>query len=86
MSNCEHGQPDWAACPLCYEESVEKLRDRIKELEALLPSMKEYVEQSKLGWDWERGSCRELDEIIADGDMPAIYNTLLTLLGGTRDE
>jgi len=36
MSDCKHGQPDWAACPKCIDESVDRAYERIAELEAEL--------------------------------------------------
>ena len=43
MSDCKHGQPEWAACPKCIDEAsdrayekIEALQARIEELEAAL--------------------------------------------------
>ena len=34
MSDCNHGQPEWAACPKCIDEASERMGERIRELEA----------------------------------------------------
>ncbi len=43
MSDCEHGQPNWAACPKCIADAEDRMweqmceqKARIAELEALL--------------------------------------------------
>jgi len=33
MTDCEHGQPEWAACPKCIEAAEERMAARLQELE-----------------------------------------------------
>lgn len=43
----------------------------------LLYKIKKYIEMMSVNEDGEWGSGRELEQIIADGDMPDIYNDVL---------
>ena len=38
-----------------------------------LLAVKEYIEQTEVANDTECGLVRKLDELIADGEMPALY-------------
>jgi len=46
-----------------------------------LLAVREYIEQVEVQIDGEWGSCRRLDELIADADMPELYAEVLRRLG-----
>lgn len=46
-----------------------------------LKAVREYIEQVEVKIDGEWGMCRELDQLIAEGDMPALYAEVLRRLG-----
>lgn len=46
---------------------------------ALLDELIRYIERTEVNNDGEWGSCRELHELIDDGDMPKLYYKLLEL-------
>ena len=49
-----------------------------------LLAVREYIEQVEVQIDGEWGSCRRLDELIADADMPELYAEVLRRLGAQR--
>lgn len=50
----------------------------------LLPYVKEYIEQCEVRIDGEWGDCREIDELIAAGDMPKLYWRVLDALAEVK--
>jgi hypothetical protein len=46
----------------------------------LLQKMVEYVEDKEMIIDWEWGSCRDLEELIQDEEMPELYFELTNLI------
>ena len=61
-------------------------KETSNELYTLLPTvlnkMIEYIEETEETIDGEWGSCRNLKELIENGDMPDLYKTLLALKNG----
>jgi len=47
---------------------------------ALLPEIKAYIEQTEVTIDGEWGSCKNLDELLRDGEMPELYAKVCNLL------
>jgi hypothetical protein len=45
----------------------------------LMPAIIDYIERAEVVIDGEWGRCRELDQLIKDGEMPEIYNELKEL-------
>jgi hypothetical protein len=46
----------------------------------LLQKMVEYMESKEMIIDWEWGSCRDLEELIQDEQMPELYFELTNLI------
>lgn len=46
-------------------------------MKELLLRIKEYIEEAQENIDSEWGSCRSVEDIINDGEMPDIYNDLI---------
>lgn len=46
----------------------------------LLLKVKDYIEDAEEKLDWEHGLSRNIEKIIADGDMPEIYSEILKAL------
>lgn len=46
-------------------------------MKALLEEMKDYIEDAQKIIDSEWGSCRSIEEILKDGDMPEIHSKVL---------
>jgi hypothetical protein len=47
-----------------------------------LKRVKKYIEVKVVDIDGDWGGCRDLDEIIADKEMPELYDEVLKLLEG----
>jgi hypothetical protein len=46
----------------------------------LLLAFKKYIEDMEFDMDQERGDCREVQELIKAGEMPELYNEVLSRL------
>jgi ribosome-associated protein YbcJ (S4-like RNA binding protein) len=46
----------------------------------LIKQIKEYIEETEVKVDGEWGDCRDLKELIRDGEMPDIYFEVCNLL------
>ena len=51
-------------------------------LPTVLDEMIEYIEETDQQIEWEWGSCRSLQEVKDDNDMPDIYYKLIALKNG----
>jgi hypothetical protein len=45
----------------------------------LLEEIIAYIEKMEKDWEWERGDCKELQELIESGEMPELYYKLIKL-------
>lgn len=88
-------QLDDKLCKLFYKETgkvIDDIRDPyrndyVKWLESkfnngVLDEMIEYIEETDQQIEWEWGSCRSLQEVKDDNDMPNIYYKLIALKNG----
>ncbi len=46
-----------------------------------LQAVREYIEQAEVQIEGEWGTCRNLDELIAEASMPELYAEVLRRLG-----
>lgn len=51
-------------------------------INGVLDEMIEYIEETDQQIEWEWGSCRSLQEVKDDNDMPDIYYKLIALKNG----